>query len=289
MPMDCEAVRDHLDAWALGALDADDARQVERHLETCNDCSALTGEAREAAASLTLAVPLQAASSALKARVMAGAAVLDDLPRSRAMPWRGWRYWPHAAAASFALVLGLGAWAAFLQSEVNDLRDDRASFSADATAQSVRFATVSTQLIGLSEQRREELLATDVITEIVSQEDVTRLAMSGTEDSPDATGRYVWSRTAGMGALVARDLPQLPEGKQYCLWVVYEHDWVVGGLFDVEADGSGRVIVRELEVDDAAGRLEGFVVTVEDEGPVANHTGAAVLEATIVREEQGAP
>ena len=50
--------------------------------------------------------------------------------------------------------------------------------------------------------------------------------------APHAGGRYVWSRTAGMGALVARDLPPLPEGKQYCLWVVYENDWVVGGLLN---------------------------------------------------------
>ena len=59
----------------------------------------------------------------------------------------------------------------------------------------------------------------------------------------------MWSRTAGRGALVASGLPALPEGKSYCLWVVYERDWVVGGQFEADADGSGRVIVEDLDVD----------------------------------------
>jgi len=280
MPMvECEGFREDIDAWALGALEADEASQLERHLAACDECSRLAEGAREAAGSLALAVPLQAASSSLKAKVMAGAAVLaEERPQRR----RGWRYWPAAAAAGIALGAGLVAWGAYMQTEVNDLRDENARIEAGATEQSERLATASSRIVQMTAARREDLLAADAVTEIVTQDDVARLAMSGTSAAPEATGRYVWSCTAEMGALVVRDLPPLTEGTRYCLWLVYEHDWVLGGQFDVDADGDGRLIVTDLEIDaDETGRLEGFAVSVEPAGEVTKHTGETVLRATL--------
>ncbi|MBI5287387.1 MAG: anti-sigma factor [Chloroflexi bacterium] len=277
--MDCEGVRENIDAWALGALDADDARQLERHLAGCAECPTLAAAAQEAASAVALAVPLRSASSSLKARLLAGAAVLGDERPHRA---RRLRYWPTAAAAGIAIVAGLVMWAAYMQTEVNDLRDENARVSAGATEQSEKFATASTQLVQMSASRREDLLATDAITEIVSQDDVARLTMEGTAAAPSASGRYVWSRTAQMGALVARGLPPAPEGTRYCMWLVYENDWVVGGQFDVDDDGNGRVVVQDLEIDAAeTGRLKGFAVSVEPAGKVTKHTGETVLNASL--------
>jgi anti-sigma factor RsiW len=47
---DCEAVRDDIDAWALGALDAEEARALEAHLASCDECRALADTAVESAA-----------------------------------------------------------------------------------------------------------------------------------------------------------------------------------------------------------------------------------------------
>ncbi len=277
--MDCEGVRENIDAWALGALDVDEAREFERHMATCDACDPLAQDARAAAASLALGVSLQAASASLKAKVLAGAAVLAD---GRPQRQRGLRLWPVAAAAAITLGAGLVAWGAYLQIEVNDLRDENTLVEAGATEQAEKYATASTQLVQMSEERRQDLLASDAVTEIVSQDDVVRLAMSGTEAAPDATGRYVWSRTAQMGALVARALPPLPEGKRYCMWLVYENDWIVGGRFDVDEDGNGRLIVRDLAIDPGeTGPIEGFAVSVEPAGDVTKHTGETVLRASV--------
>jgi len=279
MPMDCEGVRENIDAWALGALDADDARPLERHLAACPDCSAIADASQETASAIALAVPLRSASSSLKARLLAGAAVLGD---ERPHPARSRRYWPAAVAAAIAVVAGLAVWAAYMQTEVNGLRDENARVSAGATQQSEKFATASSQLVQMSSARREDLLAADAITEIVSQDDVARLTMEGTAAAPGASGRYVWSRTVQMGALVARDLPPAPEGMRYCMWLVYENDWVVGGQFDVDEDGNGRVVIRDLEIDAAeTGRLKGFAVSVEPAGKVSKHTGETVLQASL--------
>ena len=65
MRMDCETAREHLDAYAIGALDTEDARALDAHLTGCNECSALADAAEHDAASLGYAVPLVAAPSAL--------------------------------------------------------------------------------------------------------------------------------------------------------------------------------------------------------------------------------
>ena len=79
MRMDCEAAREHLDAWALGSLDIYDQRQLESHVASCDACAALADEALTHAAMIGMAVPLRAASSTLKARVMASARALSDI------------------------------------------------------------------------------------------------------------------------------------------------------------------------------------------------------------------
>jgi predicted anti-sigma-YlaC factor YlaD len=60
MRMDCEAVREHLDGWALDALAPDEAKAVETNLAGCAECRVLADRARESAAALGFAVPAHA-------------------------------------------------------------------------------------------------------------------------------------------------------------------------------------------------------------------------------------
>jgi anti-sigma factor RsiW len=280
MQADCEQVRDDLHAWALGALDADDAGRLEQHLAGCAECSALADEARDVAASIALAVPLQTASSSLKAKVMAGAAILEEVPRrkqirtSRARAW-----WSVPAAAAVALGAGLVGWGVYNQGQVDDLEGQNAVVTGDATAEANKYATVRTQLI-MAQDANEDLSDNiSVMSEIVAQPDAVKLAMSGTDAAPQASGRYVWSRTVGKGSLVVQDLAPLPVDKSYCLWLIYEGDWVLAGQFSVGDDGSGSMIVEDLEIDPDAGPLKAFAVSIEPAGDVAKHTGATVLRA----------
>jgi hypothetical protein len=270
----CEAIREELDAWAIGALDAGDARTVERHFATCEECAPHVDAARAAAAAIALTAPLRPASSSLKARVMAGAAVLDEPRRPATLQ----RLWPLAAAAGFTLFAAAAAWGVVTQQELDDTQDDAQALAFAATEQTGELATANAVIVDYEASRETD----EAMASIVASGDASGLAMAATAAAPAASGAYVWSRTAGRGALVASGLPALPEGKSYCLWVVYERDWVVGGQFEADADGSGRVIVEDLDVDqEMAGALEGFAVTIEDAGPVTRHEGETVLEASI--------
>jgi anti-sigma-K factor RskA len=63
-------IDDLIDAYALGALDADETARVEDHLESCAACRALAAAARARADALLYAAPLVEPPLDLRARVL---------------------------------------------------------------------------------------------------------------------------------------------------------------------------------------------------------------------------
>ncbi len=278
MTMDCEHVRDNIDAWALGALDGEEARALEAHIEQHDDCAALAESARDTAASIALAVPLQSANSALKARVLASAAVLSDIHHRR-----NWRTWSAAAAACVAAVaIVLISWSGYLHARVNSITDDNAQVSADATSESNSFATVRTELVQANTTNVGLVSSQDAVIDILSRPDIARVPLTATTSAPASNGRYIWSQTGGLGALVATNLPRLADGTSYCMWMIFDNAWVYGGRFKVDDTGNGRLIVRNVSAAAAQGRFHGFAVTAEpDTAPEQEHNGPTMLQALV--------
>lgn len=268
---DCAAVREDIDAWALGALDAEETRALEAHLETCAGCRALADAAVESAASLGLAVPMHAASATLKSRIMASAAVLTDIRRPRRTRW-----WAAAVAALVVGVVGAGSWAVVTQSRVDDLEGQNATLSAGATAQARAFGEVS----ALEAQHSDTIATQDAMLEIVLQPDAQRTDLVGTEKAPGATGRCVWSQARESGALLVDGLPQPREGAVYTMWIVYERKWLEAGDFTVDDDGDGR-LVMDAWGDDGGdwGAFEGFAVTTEPATGASGDHGEPVMRS----------
>lgn len=277
MQMDCDAVAEHMDARALGALDAEEAASLDAHIAGCAACTALMDAAHEQAAAIAMAVPLISASHSLKARVMAAAAAMSDLSARR--PANASRWWFAGAAAAITFGLGALAWGGYMQTQVSGLHDREVRIGTDATAQSNQFATMRTELVQASAKNVSLSGDQDAVLDIVSQPDLQRLPMTGTDAAPSASGRYIWSRTGGLGALVVSNLPSLPAGRSYCMWIVYQNAWVRGGLFDVDGTGAGRLIVHDLADGQGHGAFRGFAVTTEPSTGSAQHTGATVLES----------
>lgn len=279
MRFDCEAARENIDAWAIGALEPEEMRAVDVHVSTCADCRALADEAAAAAASLAMAVPLHGASAALKSRVMASAAVLTDLKGARRS-----RFWPAAAAALVVLGVGAFSWGAMTQMQVNDLRSQNDELAADATAQARDLFVVRADLFeatnvtsGLSETVETQ----DAVIDLVLQPDVQRTELVGTAEAPNASGRCVWSRAQALGAFIASNLPPAPLGFVYKMWIVYERDWVGAGSVDVDEAGRGRLIMRGAWGASAGmGALLGFAVTLEPaDGSTSGDRGKLVMSS----------
>jgi hypothetical protein len=231
---------------------------------------------------MAMAVPLRRAGAEARARAVHAAALDTGRPQTMPISTR----WMAAAAACIgglaALVLG---WGAYVQNEVDDVRSANAGLRAEATEQSQRFATVSTQLIQVDRNAQAAVDTNDAVLEIMAQDDVQRLQLHGTTSAPGATGRYVWSRDGGLGSLVALDMPDLPEGHAFCLWTVYENAWVFGGLFYTDEDGAGHVVVQHGDAtgDGDRGSFVGFAVTIEREASPEDirHDGPTVLNGQV--------
>lgn len=272
--LDCDAVRDDLEAWALGALEPDEAAAIEAHLASCPACAAAAGETTRAAGALGLAVPLVRAPEAVAARILAAAQVLD-YPRA---PARRPNWWQAAAAVLVFAGAGLLAWSAYLQSEVNDLSSQNESVAAAATSQGAELATLRTELT-LARSFSTGLAASqDAVMKIMSQDDASKMPLEGTAAAPGASGRYIWSPAERLGALVATGLPALDADETYKLWAVYERDWKPAGSFSVDEQGSGRLVVSDLPGSDS-GRLIGFAVTLEPANGSDAPTGDIVLQS----------
>jgi anti-sigma-K factor RskA len=273
---DCAAIRDSIDAYAIGALDLDEARELEQHVAACEDCGRLLDEADETAAALALSAPLVPAGPALKAAVMASARALGTVtpPARRTTPW-----WLAAAAVLVAALAGVSAWTAVMQSRIHDLQDRNATVRAEATTQATELAAVRADLSKLAESTTR--LETDVsqqqaIVDVVSQPDVQRVALNGTDGAPQATAQYLWSPAASAGALMATHLPPLAEGMTYQLWEVYGRTWESAGAFPVDATGTGRLLVALSSPDESAAP-SWFCVTIEPTGGAATQRGVMVL------------
>jgi hypothetical protein len=280
MQPDCQAASDNVDAYAIGALDADEARALEAHLAACNDCAALIDDATEGAAALALGVPLQAAGPALKARVLASAAILSDAARPRPRA----RWWQAAAAVLAIAAAGGLVWGIATQRRVDDLEQRNVSISAAATEQAGEMAQLRAgmqEMTGAEARLESSVRMQEAMVYVVSQPDVRRTAMTGTDAAPAASARYLWSPSEQLGALVASALPELPEGGVYRLWAVYRGGrWVAEGDFRPEADGSAHLVVHE---DEGAGApdeaLVWFCVTMETTGAASDARGKMVLRS----------
>lgn len=115
--MEANALHDLTAAYALDALDADDARAYEQHLARCERCRDELAELTEAAGALAYAGEAPVPPPELRARILQQA----RRERENVVPLRPRWLVPIAAAAAVAAcaAIGLGIWAATLSSRLD--------------------------------------------------------------------------------------------------------------------------------------------------------------------------
>jgi hypothetical protein len=104
----CDHLGEGAELLALGALEPEEARAIERHVSECADCAARLAEAQLTAASLSTVLPAARPSAELDARV---GAALRGLSKPRGLR-RGLASRRLAVAAAFILICGGAAFEA---------------------------------------------------------------------------------------------------------------------------------------------------------------------------------
>jgi predicted anti-sigma-YlaC factor YlaD len=119
--MEASALHDLTAAYALDALDPEDAREYEVHLARCERCRAELASLSEAATALAYGTEAPAPPVELRAQILQQA----SRERSNVVPLRPRWAVPVAtvAAAAACAAIGLGIWAAALSGKL-DRRED---------------------------------------------------------------------------------------------------------------------------------------------------------------------
>lgn len=173
------------------------------------------------------------------------------------------------AAAAQAMAAAAG------EREKNFLEAIRVSESAKAQSEAAladsrsSLSRIESALAALSKEK-ETLLAELSMLRQDSQLDKTRIAVLGSllKDQPGAVAVSLWRQERQDGLLVVENLPALPAGRDYQLWVIDPNlkSPVSAGVFKVDAQGRVRIEFKPERTVQSAYK---FAVTVEKEGGAA--------------------
>lgn len=208
-------------AYVLGSLDRGERDLFDAHLAGCEACAAEVRALRKVADALAHAVPQVTPSATLRDRALAsltGARAPHRVERPAPPRWL-------PLAATLALALGAAVYAASLQGRVADLEARLAQALVQASA--ADRAVADARRVGVELQSAMAVLAAP---------DLVRIDLAGQPTAPQASARALWSRARGM-VFTASNLPPLPAGTVYQVWVVTGPAPVSAGL--VTPDGSG--------------------------------------------------
>lgn len=246
-----EAIVALLPAYALQALDDDETRMIEDHLQACAACRVDLAAYVRVVDQLPFAVPDLAPALELKLRlqerVRATAVTAPVVPATQRASRAGQSFGERLAAAlqdifyrpvwrpvALLLIVGLVASNLYFWQ----------------TAEQARTHTDPWQQIMLDEQ-----------------------AAGGT-----ATGIVVISADGEYGTLIVDRLPQLDTQQQYQLWLVRDEERTNGGVFSVHDDGYYSF---EIEAPLPLRDYDSFGITVEPAGGSPGPTSPPVLRGEL--------
>jgi len=252
-------------AYALDALEPAERAAFEAHLGSCAECAADVRQMRLAASALPHTVPQVSPPPSLRARILRQMSAAPDAstpaPAVVVREKRGLPAWLPIAAM---LVIGAGVsfYAQRMQARVANLETQLRQAQAQVAA--AERQTLEARNVAFRAQSAMGVFAAP---------DVARIDLAGQPVAVSARARALWSRQRGM-VFTVTNLPALPPGRVYQVWVVTAQAPVSAGLLTPDASGGGSVYF-ETPVDILP--PVAVAVTLEPAGGVPAPTGAAYL------------
>jgi anti-sigma-K factor RskA len=277
-----ESYKEMLAAGALTALDAEDARALDVHLESCADCRMEIGEWEDTAALLALdAKPLEP-SAQLRERILASVRAegeAESSTRNRVAGFAGTVNSPGPSTRDSNVVPferqrnvwtsfgSFGAIAAMLLLAV--LIGSLVMLSQQNRVAQRKLAQLSIEL-GEAKARLDHERA---VVELLTSPEAHMARLSGTSVAPGAHAMLAYDKT-GHAMLMAKGLPAAPQGMAYQLWYIKDNKKMPGKVFTTDAAGNGSL---EDQMPDVALGNAVFAITLEPNTGVSSPTGAIYL------------
>jgi anti-sigma-K factor RskA len=241
--MDHERFDELKDAFVLGALPEEERRELEEYLAEHPERQAEIDELGTVAGLLALSPQEQEPPPELRRRIMDTVEAEAGRHRVESRSWLarmreslGVRRLALGAAAAM-LVIGLFSWNLILQGEIQNLQ---------GRVQSLQSQPQEPQMVELGGAGTEQGARAELVT------------LEGDR-----------------AVLVVENMPPVPEGKTYQIWVIEDDVPKPSGLFDPKQDSVAAVVEHPLDEADAV------AVTVEPEGGSPQPTTDPVLAAEV--------
>lgn len=275
--MDCPEVMDLLDAYALGATDRGEAREIEGHIADCARCWEELSKSQQTAALLALALPMPEVPERVGRRLLEAAA--REQPRARWAPRAGLfgrlrLSWPALAGAMGLAGVASLAFAGFLQVQMNDLRDDKTALEQQVQSTSLELA----RQLDTEMQMFAVLSAPDTLK-------VPLAPVSTAAPVLRASVIYNWSAQSRKGFMLCQDLPPLSGDQVYQVWFTSDGGARSAGTFRTD-DGTCQMA---MDLSFLSARPDGLGISVEQAGGSDRPSGGWLLYADFSGEHAGGP
>lgn len=244
--------------YVLGSLTEAEAREFREHLAGCDECQQAVRELAAVGEALSRSLDVSQPPADLRERVLARAtgrpAAVPQVPSQGASAWQ----WLAIAATFIATVMT--ASTVYYRAEADRLR-------SAGTESAEKIASLEQQVAALQTNAATAAQTTTVLT----AGDLARIDLSGQPPAPGAAGRVFWSATEGL-VFAATNLPALPPGRVYQLWVVADQP-ISAGIAEPGSRGGFSVVTAPS----VTTRPKAFALTIEPAGGRPAPTGPMFL------------
>ena len=263
---ECDATSELFRSYLLGEIDEAQAARVELHLESCTSCSLLLEGDGETVSRLARSIPQRTAPAHVKDRLFGRIASEEESTRPLDRLIERWSGYGEEVLRSLsaqsgrlglvglaiALVLG-GVW---FYDRLTEISPEQPATALEGDGMS---------------SRNEALLMSSSPGASVNM-------LRGTGPGESARGMLVASHTSDRALLLVVDLPPLPRGMVYQVWLIQGSLMHSAGWFTVDSTGYGQTVIIPVAPFwefDAAG------ITIEPRGGSIDPTGVSVLSGEL--------
>ena len=258
---------EELELLALGALTEDEAATLQAHVSGCGECAMKLAQARGSVSLLAFATEQEKPAGTIKAELIARIRANHEAEERN--EWKakieghgedaskkpqtsgGWLNWVLVPVAAALALVSFGlSWQ-----------------NRKITAELEKQRAAAETLIH-DRQQIEKLVG------VLTAPDTVTVRLAGTGDTASASGIVKFNSKSGI-MVYAAQLPALPAGKSYQMWLVPANGAPISaGLLGATGHAWGNLWTAEVPVNTQA---KAFAVTIEPAGGVPQPTGPKVL------------
>lgn len=277
-----ETCKEMLAMHALSALDDDDRRALQEHLDSCAACRLELEEWQATAGALAYVAAPLAPSAQLRERILErvrsedhGHVASHAEPRDSEPPNSAPRSSEPANVLQFSRPAAAARWPAFAAIAAS-LIFIALTASLIVLWRRNQAATIEVARLTGALRLQEQLLASqNKIVQLMTTPGVRSAELSGTKEAPNAHALLAVDRQSGRAMLLATGLPPAPRGKAYQLWFIAGGQPPAPGKV-FTTDGAGNASLED-QLPANANNASTFAVTLEVEGGVPAPTGSMYL------------